>query len=66
MAYAMSQPMTKKQIQDQERQWRAENDVRTLVEAAKICADKERHEMAMAKVSAMRAELDDIKAYKKA
>ncbi len=66
MAYAMGKPMSTKQIQDQEKEWRAESDVRTLIEAAKICGDKERHKLALNKVSAMRAELDDIKAYEKA
>jgi hypothetical protein len=62
MDYAMSKPMSAKQMAAQEKQWRAESDVRTLVEAAKICADEERHKLAMAKVADMRKELDDIKA----
>jgi hypothetical protein len=65
MAYTMSEPMTKKQIEAQEKQWRAENDVRTLIEAAKICADAERHKLALAKVADMRKELDDIKSYER-
>lgn len=65
MAHAMSKPMSDKQYQEQEKQWRAEGDVRTLVEAAKICADPERHKLAKAKADMMRKELEDIKVYDK-
>ena len=46
----------------QEKNWQAEADLRTLIEAAKICKDKERHKAAMAKKKLMMADLENIKA----
>lgn len=37
----------KKEYEDQEKKWRAESDLRSLIEAEKIKADPERLKMAM-------------------
>ncbi len=40
--------MSKKEMEDQEKQWKCEADLRTMVEASKIMADPERKKAAMA------------------
>lgn len=59
----MMEKMSQKEMAEMEKGWQAEADVRTLIEAAKICKDKERHDRAKAKATAMKAELENIKVY---
>lgn len=65
MAYPSLKPMSQKEMAAEQQGWQAEADVRTLVEAAKICTDADRHKRAKAKATAMRQELENIKVYEK-
>jgi hypothetical protein len=50
-----------KKMQAQENEWRAREDLNTLIAAAKIRKDPERFKLAMEKKKAMLAELEAIK-----
>lgn len=50
--------MAKVDMGEDEKKWQAEQDVRTLVEAAKIKRDKPRHERAMKKLAEMKKDVE--------
>ena len=50
------------EYEKREKEYRAEGDLRTLIEAAKICKDPDRHAAVMAKKKLMMADLENIKA----
>lgn len=54
--------MTEAQMKKQEADWRAEADLRTLIEAAKIRKDSGRLKLALEKKKGMLADLETIKA----
>lgn len=52
--------MTKKEMEAQERKWQAEQDLRTLIEAEKIKADKGRLKAAMTEKRAQQKALSAL------
>ena len=52
--------MTKAEMEKQEKQWRAESDVRTLIDASKILNDSERKKAAMAEAKKQEAALKEV------